>query len=203
VDISTRDNLREFLTIANALLDSMDTALHADPASMFKHASFKIYMRKYNQLVEALSKTTRVDTIIDLYNLDQVPGSHDTTLIHQKELFDSVHANLSILKAYLENKLGLKEDRIQSLTHFFQANLRKAIFSVPEREIDVQNAVEQLLIGRGCEKGIDYDREAGRVKVSIKEVVPDFILPKLGLAIEVKLSKDKSKVTTQPGSSSC
>lgn len=42
-------------------------------------------------------------------------------------------------------------------------------------------------------KGVDYDRETGRVKVSIKEVVPDFILPKLGLAIEVKLSKDRSK----------
>ena len=193
MDVSPQDQLREFLTIANALLDSMATGLHADPANMFKYASFKIYMRKYNQLVEALSETTRVDTIVDLYNLDLVPGSHDTTPIRQKELFDSVHANLSILKAYLENKLGLKEDRIQSLTHFFQANLRKAIFSVPEKEVDVQNAVEQLFIGRGFEKGIDYNRETGRIKVSIKEVVPDFILPKLGLAIEVKLSKDKSK----------
>jgi len=152
MDASPQDHLREFLTIANALLDSRATGLHADPASMFKYARFKIYMRKYNQLVEALSETTRVDTIVDHYNLDLVPGSHDTTLIHQKELFDSVHANLSILKAYLENKPGLKEDRIQSLTHFFQANLRKAIFSVPEKEVDVQNAVEQLFIGRGFEK---------------------------------------------------
>ena len=45
-------------------------------------------------------------------------------------------------------------------------------------------------------RGIDYDRETGRVKVSIKEVVPDFILPKLSLAIEIKLSKTGAKAKT-------
>ena len=50
-----------------------------------------------------------------------------------------------------------------------------------------------LLIGRGLSKGIDYDREKGRVKVSIKEVVPDFIFHKLDLALEVKFCKDESK----------
>ncbi|MDQ3897336.1 MAG: hypothetical protein M3326_08885 [Actinomycetota bacterium] len=49
--------------------------------------------------------------------------------------------------------------------------------------------IEQLLIGRGLEKGIDYDREVGRVKVSSKEVVPDFVLPQLDTAIEAKLLK--------------
>ena len=67
------------------------------------------------------------------------------------------------------------------------------MFSEPALEVEVQNAIEQLLIGRGYQKGIDYDREVGRVKVSIKEVIPDFIFPRLGLALEVKLSKDKSK----------
>jgi REase_DpnII-MboI len=51
----------------------------------------------------------------------------------------------------------------------------------------------QLLIGRGLAKGIDYDREVGQVKVSIKEVIQDFILPKLSLAIEVKLAKTDTK----------
>jgi hypothetical protein len=63
----------------------------------------------------------------------------------------------------------------------------------PTKEREVQNAVEQLLIGRGLVKGIDYDRETGRVKVSIKECVPDFILPKLGLALEVKLATTDTK----------
>ena len=101
--------------------------------------------------------------------------------------------NLSILKAYLETKLDIRTDGITRLKYFLQVNLRKVIFSEPEKESDIQDAIEQLLIGHGLSKGIDYDRERGRVKVSIKEVVPDFILPRLGLAIEVKLSKDKNK----------
>ncbi len=98
-----------------------------------------------------------------------------------------------ILKTYLETKLDIRTDEITSLKYFLQVNLRKVIFSEPEKESDIQDAIEQLLIGHGLSKGIDYDRERGRVKVSIKEVVPDFILPRLGLAIEVKLSKDKNK----------
>jgi hypothetical protein len=43
---------------------------------------------------------------------------------------------------------------------------------------------------------VDYDRETGRVKVSIKEFVPDFIFQRLGLALEVKLSKDATKSRT-------
>jgi hypothetical protein len=65
---------------------------------------------------------------------------------------------------------------------------------LPERERDIQDAIEQLLIGRGLEKGLDYDREVGRVKVSSKEVIPDFILPPLETAIEVKLLKDQRHV---------
>ena len=76
---------------------------------------------------------------------------------------------------------------------FFQANLRKAVQQEPKNEKQVQDVVEALLIGCGLTKGIDYDREVGRVKVSIKEVVPDFVLHKLSMAIEIKLSKDKDR----------
>ncbi len=60
-------------------------------------------------------------------------------------------------------------------------------------KLDVQNAIEQLLIGRGMQRVLDYDRESGRVKVSIKEVIPDFNFPMLGLALEVKLAKTTAK----------
>ena len=63
----------------------------------------------------------------------------------------------------------------------------------PETERDVQDTVEALLIGRGYEKGTDYDREVGRVKVSSKEVIPDFIVPPADLVMEIKFVKDKSK----------
>jgi hypothetical protein len=192
MDDATREQLHEYLGAAEALIDSMTVSVHSDQDSVWKYSGYKTFIRKYNQLVQAITKIIRVDTIVDLYDLDRVPGNCSTIAAQQKDLFDSVFANLSILKSYLEVKIGVKADRIQSLRDFFQANLRRAIFAVPEREVEVQNAVEQLLIGRGLVKGIDYDRETGRVKFSIKEVVPDFIMPKLGLAIEVKLTKMRS-----------
>ena len=65
----------------------------------------------------------------------------------------------------------------------------------PNIEKDVQDTVERLLIGRGLQKGQDYDRETGRVKVSSKESIPDFIFPKLDEAVEVKLVKDRRRVS--------
>ena len=44
-----------------------------------------------------------------------------------------------------------------------------------------------------CKRGKDYDREVGRVKFSAKEVVPDFIVFKLSLAIEVKFVKNAER----------
>jgi hypothetical protein len=60
--------------------------------------------------------------------------------------------------------------------------------------VEIQNAVEALVVGRGMAKGTDYDRETGRVKASGKESVPDFIFSNLRLCLEVKLSKSVDKL---------
>jgi hypothetical protein len=190
-----KEKLKEYLHIATALLESMNSNLKADSdnGNMWKYAGYWQYARKYNQLVKEISRIIQIDTIVDLFDMDNVPQVGDALIFQHRELFESTHANLSILKAYLENKLDLKTDEITSLKDFLQANLRKVVFRDPQKEMDIQDAIEQLLTGRGLTKGIDYDRETGRVKVSIKEVVPDFIFPRWGLALEVKLSKDKDK----------
>jgi len=188
------ENLKELLMFTNGLLDSMEQSIKSSPESnMWKHASYKTYLRKYNQLVEEVSKITEGTSLLDYYNLGQIPGLGDTVPMQQKNYFDSVHANLKILKAFLENKVGFKEDKIIQIKDFLEANLRRATFREPEKEVEVQDTIEQLLIGKGMEKGVDYDREVGRVKVSIKEVIPDFIFQRLGLALEVKLSKSTTK----------
>ena len=115
-------------------------------------------------------------------------------MLQHKEFFDGIHANLSILVAYLENLLGVKANEIRSLADFLQARLRAGMLRQPEKELDVQDALEAMLVGRGLVKGIDYDRETGRVKVSVKESIPDFVFLKLNLALEVKLSKDKARL---------
>lgn len=195
MDKQQLEQLKEYLHITNALLESMNTSLRTASENnyIWKFAGYWQYARKYNQLIDAISRIMQIETIVDLFDMEKLPTIGDTVPAQQKAYFESVHANVSILKAYLESKLDIKADEISNLTNFLQVNLRKAIFRVPEKEVDVQDAIEQLLIGRGLTKGIDYDRETGRVKVSIKEVIPDFIFPRLGLALEVKLSKDKNK----------
>ena len=167
--------LGEYLMFANSLLDSMEQSIRAEPDSnMWKHTSYKTYAQKYNLLVQEVAKITNGTVLLDVYDLDKMPEFGDTIAIQQKNYFDSVHANLSILRAFLENKVGYKQDKILQIRDFLEANLRRASFKVPEKEVEVQNTIEQLLIGKGMEKGVDYDREVGRVKISIKEVVPDF-----------------------------
>lgn len=113
--------------------------------------------------------------------------------IQQKHYFDSVYADLAMLVAFLDEYLDTKQDERTAFRDFLQANLRRSIFDEPKSERDIQNALESLLIGRGLVKGTDYQREGGRVKVSIKEVVPDFVLTRLSLAIEVKFSASFNK----------
>lgn len=190
---AVRDGLREALLTVTALKSSMEHALRSDPNAVWRHTTYRQYMRKYNDVVAYVRTLCPITAPIDVYDLDKVPHSGNTVMPVQKELFESVHANLSILEAWLSTRVDLPAEKAESLKNFFEANLRRAIFAAPTQEREVQNAIEQLLIGRGLTKGLDYDRETGRVKVSIKEVVPDFILPKLSLAIEVKLAKSDSK----------
>lgn len=191
-----KEELKEFLVCTNAILDSMNAILHTQNSQDgWRFSNYYVYMRKYNELLEKIAKKLKIDTIVDYFDLEKVKSPYDTIGLQQKEYFSMVHANLSILKSYLENKLDLKKDEITNLTNFLQSKLRSAIFKAPAKEKNIQDAIEQLLIGRGLIKGIDYDRETGRVKVSIKESIPDFIFSKLDLALEVKFSNsnDKSK----------
>jgi len=63
------------------------------------------------------------------------------------------------------------------------AKLRKVIRSTPKNEKEVQNAFDSLLVGAD----IPYSRESDRIEYSSKTYVPDFTMPQLDLAIEIKL----------------
>ena len=85
------------------------------------------------------------------------------------------------------------ETEFDNLEYFIKNSLRATVFSTPQKEIEIQNALEALLVGKGMQKGIDYDRESGKFEFSGKEYIPDFIIPKLNLCIEVKLVKSGRK----------
>ena len=190
-----KELLRTHIRWVDALLRSMEVALRGeDPANLWKYGGYKQFARTYNDLAQEIAKHHALPSIVKAFDLEKIKGGGDTLPFQQKEIFEAVHANASVLKAVLEGDLGVVDDQTAALRDFLQARLRSAMLRKPESERDVQDAIEQLFIGRGLQKGADYDREVGRVKISSKESVPDFIVLKLGLAIEVKIVKDASRV---------
>lgn len=189
-----KERLKGLLRSAIALQSAMDTSVSSatgDYANVGKYASFKTFMRKYNFLASQAAPLIPDVALLDTFTLDIIKNSAYYPWPRQKEFFDSVYANTAMLRSVLEIAVGYAEDETQNLKNFLQANLRRCVFAVPEREVEVQNSIETLIAGRGMAKGIDYDRETGRVKISGKESIPDFIFPNLKLCLEVKLSKSK------------
>lgn len=189
-----KEQLKGLLRSTVALQGAMDNSVSSatgEHAIVGQYASFKTFMRKYNLLAQQAAPLIQNVEMLDVFNLDKIKGSADYTWPEQKALFDNAYANVVMLRSLLEVAVGYAEDETQKLKDFLQANLRRAVYVVPEKEVEIQNSIETLLTGRGMAKGIDYDRETGRVKTSGKESVPDFIFDNLKLCLEVKLSKSK------------
>lgn len=72
---------------------------------------------------------------------------------------------------------------IIKVLNLVERKLRKVIRARPERERDVQDAFENILVGAD----IPYSRETERIEYSSKTYTPDFTAPKIDLAIEIKL----------------
>lgn len=186
--------LKNLLSNTKALEDAMKFIYRAsDTNDILPFSNYKTFMRKYNDIALKVFKEVNEEVIFDIYDLDKVKDWADTLKPQQKMYFDMVLGNVALLRSTIENKLDIKNEEILNLINFFNSSLRKAVLHDPENEAYIQDTIEQLLIGKGLAKGIDYDREVGRVKVSIKEYKPDFIFLKLDLALEIKISKTKSK----------
>lgn len=190
-----KDKLRQLLIATKSLQKAMANVQHsASPNGINNWVAYKQFAIKYTQLVELVEKEIELPPFIDLFDVENMPSSDHLLPSKQKEIYESIIMELSLLRGVLETNIGVVDDEVRALRDFLQSRLRSAVFKEPEEEEDVQNVVEQLLIGRGMRKGIDYDREVGRVKISVKEVVPDFIMPMLSLALEVKLIKTAQRV---------
>lgn len=188
-----KNQIKTYLQYIQATIYSMEFSLRAQENEFVRYSSYREYIRKYNMLYPEAQKLVRHSVPADLYNLDNIPSQGDVYVQQAKSLFFSVHTNLCILKAYLERELDPKNDEVISLKDFFQSNLRRAVIHTPNSESDIQDVVEQLLIGHGLSKGINYDREVGRIKIANKEYVPDFVVYQLDMTLEVKFSKDISR----------
>lgn len=162
-----------------------------------RYSSFKAYAEEYSFLaIEVCKALNLYNERIITYDTNKMAGWADTVWPQQKAVIDSLIVYTDTLIAFLEKELDFADDEYSNLENFIKNKLRSSIFQKPEKEIEVQNAIETLFVGKGWNKGVDYDRETGKFEFSCKEYIPDFIVPKLNLCIEVKLLKEgrKSKI---------
>ncbi len=89
----------------------------------------------------------------------------------------------TLSEVYSGKDTGPEASLILKVLNLTEHKLRKVIRSAPEREAEVQDAFESLLIGAE----IPYGREVDSIEYSSKTYIPDFSFPKLDLAAEVKL----------------
>jgi len=159
-----------------------------------RYSSFRTYAGSFNNLASDVCTELRIPReSFPVYNLDEMPGWGDSVWPYQRQIVESVLMGTDFLLSYLEAATEFSDDEFSSLENFFLTKLRSVIFTKPIKEIEVQNAIESLLLGKGWTKGIDYDRETGKVMFSGKEYIPDFVVPKLNLCIEVKLLREGKK----------
>lgn len=159
---------------------------------------FKENPDDYDVLKEPTNYYNKLKSIRNYYSYPRLSINNDSGIDHEDiskviAVAESMRDELKSINTSI--LIGVEKDEIEKLFQYLNSTLREAVLKKPDKEKEIQDVIQQLLVAQGYKKRIDYDREVGRVAVSIKEVIPDFIFPKLDLALEVKLSKslDDSK----------
>lgn len=186
--------LKKLAVRVDALRRAMDAVMGGTTPDHGKWGAFKNYALAYNTLATEYKRATG-ERNVPTYNLEKMKGSGGTVWPVQKQIFDTIYANTLMLSGLLSAyDVGISAS-ISEIQDLLVANLRKVIFKTPESEVDVQNAIESLLVGRGYQKPMNYDRESGKVKFSGKEFIPDFVFSSYSLALEAKLIKTKQQIS--------
>lgn len=200
LDIERKKQIKFLLLRCKSLKENMVRTLNDSSTNEAgRYSPFKAYAEEHSVLACEVCKTLDLDlnTVrIPFYDTSKMKGWADTVWPHQKQIIDSLVVYTDTLIALLEKEIDFIDDEYTNLENFIKNRLRNTIFTPPDKEKEVQNAIETLFVGKGWNKGIDYDRETGKFTFSGKEYIPDFIVPKLNLCIEVKLLKEgrKSKI---------
>lgn len=188
--------IKVLLNQARSLANSMKTiSLDESVPPLGRYSSFPQMALMYNDLAVQANRIIKTGGFYT-FNTDIIPTWSNTVWPVGKAIFEQILLSVEMLCSTLAGHLDFIDDEFENLSNFISSRLRAAIFEKPEKEIEIQNAVETLLLGRGLSKGIDYDRESGKLEFSGREYIPDFVLPRMGLSIEVKLLKEgkRSKI---------
>ena len=129
-----RTRIAALAAAARALLRSMDSVLASNQEGVWRHTGYKHYMRKHNQLAQKAAELLPLDIPVEIFDENLHRGVHDTTAFAQSAYFQSVHGELSMLCAWLEQNAGTAKQQASSLATFLETKLRRAVFEKPERE---------------------------------------------------------------------
>jgi len=110
-----------------------------------------------------------------LYQLDMARGLLQAAL-------DELQSS-TIEEVYEGKNTPRESSGLIKVLNLVERKLRKVIREKPAREREVQDALENLLIGAD----VEYSRETDSIEYSSKTYIPDFSLLRLDLALEVKL----------------
>lgn len=186
--------MKVLISQLNAFCNTVQCSLtDSSVAEIGRFSGYRQFAQIYNNFAENARDLLKVPTMYYTFNLNGIPRDGDATWPQEKTIVEQVLVYAGILLSGLEGTMDFVDDEFDNIENFLQSRLRSVIFQKPEKEKEIQDAIESLLVGRGLAKGTDYDRESGKFEFSGKEYIPDFIIPKMNLCIEVKLLKERRK----------
>jgi ribulose bisphosphate carboxylase small subunit len=188
--------IKTLISQTKALEKTIKEILTGEGQEHAKYTAFKDMAHIYNDLANQAKRVLKIGYFYTM-NTDEMKSWSATVWPMQKSILENVLVSTRMLISTLESNIDFIGEEIDNVENFIRTKLRPVIYNTPVKEKEIQNGIETLFIGKGYGKGIDYDRETGKFNYSGREYIPDFILPKLRMCIEVKLLKDashKSKV---------
>jgi hypothetical protein len=154
------------------------------------YAGYPFYIDEFNRL---LAFTAEADPEVKRYfqpiDLGKNRNPADVIGPLWKAYAEQAAVRLNTLAAYLQSKLGTKQQEYEQIIDLIRANLRPAIYDDPKHEREVQNALEIIFRART----LDFRREQEGIAFSTKRYIPDFTFDRIGLAVEVKLCRDAKR----------
>lgn len=157
------------------------------------YGGYPFYIDEYNRL---LRFTADADpTVMEYFKPIDLGEDSDPACVSFRlwqSFAEQAAGALNSLTSYLQSKLGKKQQEYEQIIDLIRANLRPAIYDDPKHEREVQNALETIFRARN----LDFLREQQTVPYATKRYIPDFTFDRIGLAVEVKLCKDKDREKT-------
>ncbi len=159
------------------------------------YAGYPAYIQEYNRLLPLVITEfgEEAQTLFRPIDIGQaIEPELAYSLNHWRLHLDTAIVALNRMSAYLLEKLGQTDEEIQNIINLINANLRAAMFTDPQREVDVQNQLHVIFKARS----LDFRRETVAIEYSSKTFKPDFVFDSLDLALEVKLCNEPNREKT-------